>query len=551
MLVAGLTLPLVLLGYRGLAPDDTPVAKAAPARPDDAISPLLTQAFAGMRYGLNHADIDRYRRLFDASDRGDWGGAQSIVATIGDRRLVGHALAMRYLAANATPSFSDLRAWLDLYGDHPEADDIYRRAVALRPAGSLAAIPPPRGNDGFDIDLADSEAPGPTEPRTSSGDRAFTRFYSSDDKGALADAAHAIEQLGEKASTSRWVAGLAAWRLGRFEEAEQHFKTLATSRAVSAWMAAAGAYWAGRVEEHNGAMAAAAKWFGSASRFPTTFYGLLALHKLGLDLGQRASAASITPNHLDVLAESPAGYRAIALLEIGRRAMAADELERIDAAGDPRMEEAVIVVADAAKLGQFSPNLTQRIAQPAEEAIRRRFPIPSWRPHGGFQIDPALVYAVARQESRFDTTALSPAGAAGLMQIMPDTATAVAPKEPRSLFDPSTNLDVGQRYIRALMRDPNIGDNLLLLAIAYNGGSGNPGKFRKMLAHDDPLLAVESIPADSTREYIKHVITNYWIYSTRLGGDTTSLTDLAEGRWPLYHWDYGINASFASFSPAD
>ena len=549
ILVASVTLPLVLLAYRELAPDAAPLAESPPAQLDLPVNPLLAHALEGMRYGLKHADIENYRTLFAAADNGDWDHAQSTSARIEDRRLIGYALAMRYLAPETQPSFADLRAWLDLYGDYPQADDIYQMALAQKPRNITVAIPQPRGSDTVDIVLPDSEAPGPTEPRTSAGDRAFTRFFSSDDKGALVDAAHAIELLGEKALTSRWIAGLSAWRLGRFEEAEQHFAALAASRLASSWMASAGAYWAGRVEERNGTLTTAAKWFGNASRFPTTFYGMLALRKLGLDVGQRASASSITTNHLDILAENPAGYRAIALLEIGRRQMAADELERIDPAGDPRMAEALIVVADAANLGQFSPTLAQRIAQPAGDIIKQRYPIPNWRPNGGFRIDPALVYAVVRQESRFVTTALSPSGAAGLMQIMPDTATTVAPREQRSLLDPSTNLDVGQRYIRALMRDPKIGDNLLLLAVAYNVGSGNSAKFRRILGHDDPLLAVESIPADGTREYIKHVITNYWIYRGRLGGDTTSLTDLAEGRWPLYRWDDNDSYRFLSLAP--
>jgi soluble lytic murein transglycosylase len=532
VLLAGLTIPLILLAHRELASDPAPITEPPPEA-DSAMSPLLTQALADMRYGLKHTEIENYRRLFAAADHRDWDQVQAISGAIDDRRLIGHVLAARYLSPDMRSSFADLRAWLDLYGDHPEADDIYRRAVALKPRDGMISIPQPRPIDDIDVD---DETPGAAEPHTTAGDRAFSRFFSSDDKGALADAAHAIQLLGERASTSRWIAGLAAWRLGRFQEAEQHFTALAASRPASGWMAAAGAYWAGRVEERNGTLTAAAKWFGNASRFPTTFYGMLAMRKLGLDVGQKASAESVTSNHLDILAENPAGYRAIALLEIGRRALAADELERIDSAGNPRMEEAVIVVADAANLGQFSPALAQRISPPADNSLKRRYPIPDWRPNGGFQIDPALVYALARQESRFDVNALSPAGATGLMQIMPGTATAVAPKEQGSLFDPSTNLDVGQRYIRALMRDPHIGGNLLLLTSAYNGGSGNPAKFRHMLQHEDPLLAVESIPADHTREYVKHVIANYWIYSARLGGNATSLTDLAEGRWPTYRW---------------
>ena len=64
-----------------------------------------------------------------------------------------------------------------------------------------------------------------------------------------------------------------------------------------------------------------------------------------------------------------------------------------------------------------------------------------------------------------------------------------------------------------------------------------PAKLQKMLDHGDPLLAVESISKTETRTFIKNVLANYWIYRARLGGDTSSLTELAEGRWPLYRWD--------------
>ena len=510
------------------------------------LSSRLVEALSGMRYGMKRADIDRYRSVFAAATAGDWGQTQALAAGIEDRRLIGHVLAARYLAPDADPDPADLRAWLDLYGDHPEADDIYRRATARKRGPDAAAIPMPRINEDTQVDLDDSDLGATSEPRTAAGERAAAHFYASDDKSALAQAERAIEQLGERASTSHWIAGLAAWRLGRFQEAQSHFRLLALSHAASNWMTAAGAYWAGRADEHDGAATSADKWYGVASRFPTTFYGLLALRKLGVGMGQPPSAFGVTPAQLDLLAENPAGYRALALLQIGRRDLAADELERIDPLSDPRMEEALIVVAQAANLDQLSPVLAQRIARPADALIKRRYPIPSWRPRGGFQIDPALVYAVARQESRFVANALSPSGAAGLMQIMPVTATYLAPKEQGSLFDPSTNLDVGQRYIRALMQDPKIGDNLLLLAVAYNAGSSNSTKFRQIRDHDDPLLAIESIPGEATRDYIKHVITNYWIYRVQLGGEPTSLTDLAEGRWPVYRWDDERRGSFGA-----
>jgi soluble lytic murein transglycosylase-like protein len=536
ILLAGLTLPWILFAANASTDDRASLVKPTDLAPamgsDEPLAPLFKQA----RYGLADGDIERYRQIFDAVDRGDWELVDALKEGVRDRRLIGHVLAARYSASDANPSFADLRGWLDLYGDLPEADDIYRLARTQQPRGASIVLPGPRGGLAA-VAAANPGSIGATEPKTTAAERAASRFFSADDRGALAESVRAIRVLGDSATTSRWIAGLSAWRLGDFDEAGRHFSALATSPAASGWMLAAGAYWSGRIEERAGAAAAAAKWFARASRFPTTFYGMLALRKLGVDPAQPVSGASLAPEHLDRLAQTPAGYRAVALLEIGRRDLAARELERIDAAGDPKLEEALIVVAEAARLGDFSASLTRRIAQPAGDA-EARFPIPSWRPHGGFRVDPALVYALARQESGFDPSALSPAGAAGLMQLMPTTAGKMAGADWQgSLFNPSTNLELGQRYIHTLMQDPNIGENLLLLAVAYNGGNGNPAKFRHMLEHDDPLLAIESISKGETREFIEQVLANYWIYRARLGADTASLSDLADGRWPVYHWD--------------
>jgi hypothetical protein len=71
-----------------------------------------------------------------------------------------------------------------------------------------------------------------------------------------------------------------------------------------------------------------------------------------------------------------------------------------------------------------------------------------------------------------------------------------------------------------------------------------------MLDHDDPLLAVESLPTEETRGFIEHVLANYWIYRARLGGDTSSLTELADGRWPIYRWVDNIAETPVTFGPA-
>lgn len=534
ILLAGLTLPFVPFVQNGLA-SDAPPARVEPAPAGQGLGRAMTDAMAGMRYGLSRRDLMLYRQAFAALDDSDWATIDATLPHIQDRRLAGHLRAARYLSPSVETPFPDLRAWLDVYGDLPEADDIYLLAEAKKPKGAYLPKPhvgQPSDNDAEGLLTDDLNS---KEPHTAAGDHALGRFYAADDKTALAEATKAIGALGERATRSHWVAGLAAWRLGDLKEAGKHFTTLALSRSASGWMQAAGAYWAGRVDERSGS-ASAAKWYGSASRYPTTFYGMLAQRKLGLDIAQEISAASLTAAHLDTLADTPAGYRAVALLELGRRDLAARELEKIDATGNPKLEEAVIVVADAVHLSDFSANLAQRIARPAENASTY-YPIPHWQPRSGFHIDPALLFAVARQESGFHPDVVNPSGATGLMQLMPETASQMAHGRPASLLDPATNLELGQRLIATLMQDPNIGENLMLLAVAYNRGSGDPAKLQKLLDHDDPLMAVESISKTETRTFIKNVLANYWIYRARLGGDTSSLTELAEGRWPLYRWD--------------
>ena len=169
-------------------------------------------------------------------------------------------------------------------------------------------------------------------------------------------------------------------------------------------------------------------------------------------------------------------------------------------------------------------------------------PLPPWQPSNGFEIDRALLYALVRHESQFDPAAISVRGARGLMQIMPATANGMdAHREGAAatrLFDPEYNLALGQKYVRHLTSQPQIGNNLLLLLAAYNGG---PNKVTRWVETStarqgkktlDPLLFVESIPQRETRHYITSVLPYYWAYRARLDEPLTSLHQLAEGKWP-------------------
>jgi soluble lytic murein transglycosylase len=204
------------------------------------------------------------------------------------------------------------------------------------------------------------------------------------------------------------------------------------------------------------------------------------------------------------------------------------------------MGRAVLAIAQRANLAQLAIRLGPRVS---EKDGRRHdaalYPIPSWRPAEGFTVDRALIYAFMRQESGFRPDANSPAGAKGLMQLMPGTAAYIAeqaglPGEP-DLLDPAVNLSLGQRYILHLFQQPSVQGDLFRLVAAYNSGPGKVEEWRKRDDFNgDPLLFIESIPSRETRLFIERVLASYWIYRDRLGQPTPSLDAIAAGEWPTY-----------------
>jgi soluble lytic murein transglycosylase-like protein len=136
---------------------------------------------------------------------------------------------------------------------------------------------------------------------------------------------------------------------------------------------------------------------------------------------------------------------------------------------------------------------------------------------------------------------VSSAGAVGLMQIMPDTASFITgrpagPALSGDLRDPSMNLNLGQRYVDYLGGTDTIGGNLLWMLASYNSGPGNFARWRLSVRHDgDPLMFIEAIPVEETRAFVPRALAYTWIYAARLHLPTPSLDELAAGGWPRYH----------------
>jgi soluble lytic murein transglycosylase-like protein len=162
-------------------------------------------------------------------------------------------------------------------------------------------------------------------------------------------------------------------------------------------------------------------------------------------------------------------------------------------------------------------------------------------PANGWKVDPALLFAHALQESNFRTEATSPAGARGLMQVLPGTARQLARVDPamegrdRQLELPDVNLAFGQTYL-TLLRDKPATQGLLPKVIAaYNAGPLPIDRWNTQIRdRGDPLLWMESIPYWETRGYVAAVMRNYWMYERQAGGPSESRLGLTQGLWPKF-----------------
>jgi soluble lytic murein transglycosylase-like protein len=160
-------------------------------------------------------------------------------------------------------------------------------------------------------------------------------------------------------------------------------------------------------------------------------------------------------------------------------------------------------------------------------------------PVGGWRVDRSLVYAHALQESRFRTNVVSPAGARGLMQVLPGTAAMISRNKGEafmgSLNDPSVNMEYGQSFIEQLRDRSETGGLLPKVIAAYNAGPAPVANWNARVRDSgDPLLYIESIPYWETRAYVATVLRNYWMYQLQAGEKTNSMNALAQGMWPRF-----------------
>jgi len=322
----------------------------------------------------------------------------------------------------------------------------------------------------------------------------------------------------------------AGWIALRFlndpETAAKHFAA-ATKIASTPISLARIAYWQGRAAEAEGADADAKLFYTRAADHPTTYYGQLARQKLGESVSLRSVAPLKEDERKAFEARIP--VRAVSLLQqIGETELAIGLYSDLaQTLNDPGQLDALAALATA----QQNPRAVLAVGK---IALQRGFPldqhaypiaaIPDFEPVGS-EVEPAMVYAIARQESAFNPKAVSSAGARGLMQLMPATAKRTAQRFgmgfdlKRLVEDPSYNAKIGSAHLGELMEDWK-GSYILAFA-SYNAGGGNVKKWVETYGDPrkpqvDMIDWVERIPFYETRNYVQRVMENLNVYRARL-----------------------------------
>ncbi|WP_075879100.1 transglycosylase SLT domain-containing protein [Vreelandella massiliensis] len=317
----------------------------------------------------------------------------------------------------------------------------------------------------------------------------------------------------------------------QWQEALRWIGEMSSERqASSRWQ-----YWLARANEQLGNAEMAQTHFQNAAS-ERNFYGFAAAERIGQPFRLELAQYRFDDTSREQLAALPALQRTEALMRIGEKGLAYSEwLHTVRHA--PR--EQALAMADYADHQQWHALLVQTtIAGELWDALEWRFPqayadqFLHWGRLSG--VDPYLLMAIARRESAYNPEALSPAGARGLMQLMPGTAAQVSQEiglsdpGPYGVLDPEVNIRLGSTYLRDKLT--RYGGNRLAATAAYNAGPGRVDSWLEEQGVEAFDLFVERIPYRETREYVQAVLSYRVIYAALAqGGDTSGISLLSAG----------------------
>ena len=300
-------------------------------------------------------------------------------------------------------------------------------------------------------------------------------------------------------------------------------------------------YWLGRAAERAGDRNAATAHYKKAGQFPTTFYGQIALSRLGVK-----QLPIAPPPRIDAAAKKR--FQSHELVQVINKLEALNRGDRntiflrvlADRLTDPADIALLCEMAEEAGGHQFALQLGKQASYRNLPVHASAFPtsaIPSAAKTGS--VPKPLVYAIARQESSFNPAAVSGAGARGLLQLMPATAKAMAKSvgvafsQDRLTSDPAYNAQLGAAFLAQLQESYR--GSLIMTFAAYNAGPSRVTAWIKQYGDPrdpnvDAVNWIERIPFTETRNYVQRVMENYQVYRARLGTNALTVeSDLKRG----------------------
>ena len=320
-----------------------------------------------------------------------------------------------------------------------------------------------------------------------------------------------------------WLGGSTAlFHLNRPADAARLFQLYGRA-ARSPQTRAKGFYWAARAMAAGGDQAQASAWLEQAAASPDQYYGQLALERLGRTPPAPPALPPADPAERAAFNARPLAQAVRYLGSIGRRG---DQTVFVRALADSLDND-----RDRAMAGEFGRSIGRpdlgvwaaRAARADGDNFYDRAAFPTVQVPPAYARNWAFANGIIRQESSFERTSVSNAGARGLMQLMPGTARHAASRAGvsydfgRLTEDPQYNVLLGSQYLAEMMEE--WGGNAVLVAAAYNAGSGN---VRRWIAQNgDPRMPgvdvvrwIEEIPFSETRNYVQRVIENTVVYDT-------------------------------------
>jgi soluble lytic murein transglycosylase len=308
-------------------------------------------------------------------------------------------------------------------------------------------------------------------------------------------------------------------------DAFDHFSRIPT-RVNTPYAKSRAGYWGGRAAAAQANSELAAKCYAAAADHMATFYGQLAAHQLGDDAPPRPApepvpdAAELAHFNQNELVRATRVF-----LDLGYRDQSKIfMLSLADNAPTPTQFAMLAALAEAGGRVDLAVAVAKRAIDAGTPLMVRGYPVASL-PSGG-TAEPSLLLAITRQESGFERDAVSRAGARGLMQLMPATASAVARQmqlpfsAERLTTDGAYNVLLGRAYLEKLIAD--FAGSYGLAIAAYNAG---PGRVRQWLRdYGDPRGGgidmvdwIENIPFGETRNYVQRVLEALQIYRGQIG----------------------------------